>query len=85
MGYSLTKLSIEGEIERLEKNKNRRLGREHLKKGEGGVKGSKGSKTKGLSLLSPSSTPTPSIEKSSGTSRKCANCGQAGHIKTNKK
>lgn len=24
-------------------------------------------------------------DKASGTTRKCANCGQAGHIKTNKK
>ena len=34
---------------------------------------------------SPSCTPAPSIERPVGTTRKCANCGQAGHIKTNKK
>jgi len=30
-------------------------------------------------------SPAQSIEKGGGTSRKCANCGQKGHIKTNKK
>ncbi|TPX08401.1 uncharacterized protein E0L32_010131 [Thyridium curvatum] len=30
-------------------------------------------------------SPAPSIEKNTGTTRKCANCGQVGHIKTNKK
>lgn len=34
---------------------------------------------------SPSATPAPMTEKPTGTTRKCANCGQAGHIKTNKK
>jgi len=29
-------------------------------------------------------SPAPSVEKG-GTTRKCANCGQKGHIKTNKK
>jgi len=33
---------------------------------------------------SPSATPAPA-DKPTGTTRKCANCGQAGHIKTNKK
>lgn len=27
----------------------------------------------------------PSIEKATGTTRRCANCGAKGHIKTNKK
>jgi hypothetical protein len=30
-------------------------------------------------------SPEPTIEKGTGTTRKCANCGQVGHIKTNKK
>lgn len=30
-------------------------------------------------------SPEPSTEKVAGTTRKCANCGQVGHIKTNKK
>lgn len=30
-------------------------------------------------------SPEPSTEKVTGTTRKCANCGQVGHIKTNKK
>lgn len=30
-------------------------------------------------------SPEPTTEKGTGTTRKCANCGQVGHIKTNKK
>lgn len=30
-------------------------------------------------------SPEPTAEKVTGTTRKCANCGQVGHIKTNKK
>lgn len=30
-------------------------------------------------------SPEPTTEKVTGTTRKCANCGQIGHIKTNKK
>jgi transcription initiation factor TFIID subunit 1 len=30
-------------------------------------------------------SPEPTTEKVTGTTRKCANCGQVGHIKTNKK
>ncbi|KAK3945449.1 histone acetyl transferase [Diplogelasinospora grovesii] len=68
------------EQERLEKNKERRKKRENQKKlqqkvkggGLGGGDGEEG-------------TPEPTIEKATGTTRKCANCGQIGHIKTNKK
>jgi transcription initiation factor TFIID subunit 1 len=65
------------EQERLEKNKERRKKREKQKKlqqkiREGGGAGDEGS-------------PEPSTEKVTGTTRKCANCGQVGHIKTNKK
>ncbi|GAB1310553.1 Histone acetyl transferase-2 [Madurella fahalii] len=64
------------EQERLEKNKERRKKREKQKKlqqklKDGGA-GDEGS-------------PEPSTEKVTGTTRKCANCGQVGHIKTNKK
>ncbi|AEO53635.1 TAF1-like protein [Thermothelomyces thermophilus ATCC 42464] len=65
------------EQERLEKNKERRKKREKQKKlqqkmREGGIPGDDDS-------------PEPSTEKVTGTTRKCANCGQVGHIKTNKK
>ncbi|KAL2142728.1 hypothetical protein VTI28DRAFT_816 [Corynascus sepedonium] len=65
------------EQERLEKNKERRKKREKQKKlqqkmRDGGTAGDDGS-------------PEPSTEKVTGTTRKCANCGQVGHIKTNKK
>ncbi|CZT04522.1 related to transcription initiation factor IID 250K chain splice form 2 [Rhynchosporium graminicola] len=81
-------VSIKAELERLNRNKDRRHHRNALKSGI--TKGGKPSKSKGLKsaasgMLSPSSTLAPSIEKAAGTTRKCANCGQAGHIKTNKK
>lgn len=65
------------EQERLEKNKERRKKREKQKKlqqkmRDGGTAGDEGS-------------PEPTTEKVTGTTRKCATCGQVGHIKTNKK
>lgn len=69
----LTNLRIKKELERLEKNKARRQAREQQKelhhKASTGDAGSPGAVDK---------IPT-------GTTRKCANCGQVGHIKTNKK
>ncbi len=64
------------EQERLEKNKERRKKREKQKKlqqkiRDGGVHDD--------------GSPEPTAEKVTGTTRKCANCGQVGHIKTNKK
>lgn len=71
----LTSHRVKTELARLERNKERRHARE---------------KQKGIihtdaDGASPSSTPAKSVEKPTGTTRKCANCGQAGHIKTNKK
>lgn len=69
---------IKKELERLEKNKARRQAREqqkelHHKASTGGDAGSP--KPNG-----------PGVDKvPTGTTRKCANCGQVGHIKTNKK
>ncbi|KAG5920473.1 hypothetical protein E4U61_007843 [Claviceps capensis] len=69
----LQNLRIKKELERLEKNKARRQAREQQKelhqKASTGAAGSPGAVDK---------IPT-------GTTRKCANCGQVGHIKTNKK
>lgn len=74
--------SLEEELARLEKNKDRRLARE---------------KAKGITAPSPApdtamspdgdaaATAGPSKQQPQGTQRKCANCGQVGHIKTNKK
>ena len=64
---------LKKELARLTRNVERREGRE---------------KTKGLQLLtnSPGTPASAGGTKGSGsTSRKCANCGEAGHIKTNKK
>lgn len=70
--------SLEEELARLEKNKDRRLARE---------------KAKGITAPSPADSamsPDDAVASTGrqapqGTQRKCANCGQVGHIKTNKK
>jgi hypothetical protein len=72
----LTINSIKKELSRLERNKERRHAREKQK----GIFRASAERDAG----SPSETPAPS-DKPIGTTRKCANCGQAGHIKTNKK
>ena len=57
---------------RLERNKERRYAREKAKGlGDGDAGGVGGSST--------------GVGKPAGTQRRCANCGQIGHIKTNKK
>ncbi|KAL2063757.1 hypothetical protein VTL71DRAFT_5562 [Oculimacula yallundae] len=80
-------LRCKAELERLHRNKERRHHRNGLKNGisKGSKSKTKGPKSAAAGMLSPSSTLAPSIEKVAGTTRKCANCGQAGHIKTNKK
>ncbi len=75
----LTADRIKKELARLERNKDRRHAREKQK----GI--FRGSTEREITAASPSATPAPSVEKPTGTTRKCANCGQAGHIKTNKK
>ncbi|KAJ8066328.1 hypothetical protein OCU04_005403 [Sclerotinia nivalis] len=75
------RVQVQKELERLERNQDRRHAREKQK--------SKQSMA-GQQLLNPGSpgpsgAPVSSIEKPAGTTRKCANCGQTGHIKTNKK
>lgn len=67
---------LEKELVRLNKNKERRIARD---------------KAKGVHVdgaddgAGPSSSPAAGMPKSAGTQRKCANCNQVGHIKTNKK
>ncbi|KKK12345.1 trimethylguanosine synthase [Aspergillus rambellii] len=63
---------IEQELSRLNRNKERRFARE---------------KQKGVLRAgdSPADGGPGGSSKSAGTQRKCANCGQVGHIKTNKK
>jgi len=73
---------VKKELARLERNRERRHAREKQK---GKVTNARASTNEPENALSPSSTPAPSLEKPTGTTRKCANCGQAGHIKTNKK
>jgi hypothetical protein len=61
--------SLEAELSRLQRNKERRFARE---------------KQKGVFKASTGDSPADGA-KVAGTQRKCANCGQVGHIKTNKK
>jgi hypothetical protein len=61
--------SLENELSRLNRNKERRFARE---------------KQKGALKSSTGDSPADGV-KAAGTQRKCANCGQVGHIKTNKK
>jgi transcription initiation factor TFIID subunit 1 len=70
----LVRKQLEAELGRLERNKDRRLTREKQKAGAAGSPDGP---------ASPGGSATPS--KPTGTQRKCANCGQVGHIKTNKK
>ena len=67
---------LEKELARLQRNKERRIARDKQK----------GVHVDGADdeLVSPSS-PANVPAKVAGTQRKCANCGQVGHIKTNKK
>ncbi|OJJ45376.1 hypothetical protein ASPZODRAFT_134022 [Penicilliopsis zonata CBS 506.65] len=65
---------LEAELSRLNRNKERRFAREKQK----GV-------TKAPGAESPAEGGSGTPGKSGGTQRKCANCGQVGHIKTNKK
>ncbi|KAM7209398.1 Protein of unknown function (DUF3591) domain containing protein [Naviculisporaceae sp. PSN 640] len=83
----------EKEQARLERNRERTKKRDKQKKLQQQVRGSGGGGDMGgLGGFDPMS-PEPSIEggggggggKATGTTRKCANCGQVGHIKTNKK
>lgn len=79
---------LEQEELRLKKNRERRQQREKQKGGArasfSGASGAAGAGGGGLGGGGSGLSPEPSIEKS-GTTRKCANCGQVGHIKTNKK
>lgn len=71
---------VKKELARLERNKERRHAREKQKgifKAESQLDGVAGSPAPG--------TPSQADVTPKGTTRKCANCGQAGHIKTNKK
>lgn len=71
--FTDTFLRIENELSRLNRNKERRFARE---------------KQKGVVRTSGGDSPAEGGSgsgKSAGTQRKCANCGQVGHIKTNKK
>ncbi|KAI1271803.1 hypothetical protein F5Y07DRAFT_381918 [Xylaria sp. FL0933] len=71
---------VEKELSRLLKNQDRRQVREKQGKGK-----KKSANTNGNANANNAASPDASGDKASGgTTRKCANCGQVGHIKTNK-
>lgn len=78
------------ELARLQRNKERREARERQsgKRAAGGGGGGGGGSVYG-DAMSPADAASPSTPGAGGpkqaTTRKCANCGQAGHIRTNKK
>lgn len=70
------------ELARLERNRERRFAREKAK----GITTASPSDAGGAgSPGSPSGSTVLPAKQQPGTQRKCANCGQVGHIKTNKK
>lgn len=74
------------ELARLQRNKERREARER----QSGKRAAGGSGCNyGGDAMSPADAASPSTPGANGpkqaTTRKCANCGQAGHIRTNKK
>lgn len=73
--------SIQDELRRLQRNKERRHAREKQKSLI-----AEGNREMSPTTAACSPAPTgPGGPKTGGTQRKCANCGQVGHIKTNKK
>ena len=96
---TLPKPRVEQELFRLNRNKERRFAREKQKgiiRPDGGGEAespapaadgeAEGSTAGGAAAGSTTGAPTSSSSsKPAGTQRKCANCGQVGHIKTNKK
>ncbi|KAI5291923.1 hypothetical protein KEM52_000029 [Ascosphaera acerosa] len=75
---------IQEELQRLQRNRERRHAREKQRGIGGGSMdlGSPGSASSVFGALAAAGISTP---KGAGTTRKCANCGMTGHIKTNKK
>jgi hypothetical protein len=71
---------VQRELDRLLRNKDRRHAREKNKGRRSSIDGEENTQ-------SPASPNSPAITTKSqvGTTRKCNNCGQTGHIKTNKK
>ncbi|KKZ64857.1 transcription initiation factor TFIID subunit 1 [[Emmonsia] crescens] len=67
---------LQFELQRLQRNKERRHARERQK----GITSDSAERSPGAA-----NSPTTAGPKGGGTQRKCANCGQVGHIKTNKK
>lgn len=91
----LIREKLEREEQRLLKNRERRQQREKQKGGARasvgggsglglGLGGGLGGGGGGGGSVGSAMSPESSVEKG-GTTRKCANCGQVGHIKTNKK
>ena len=84
-------IRVQDEMERLKRNMDRRKARERAK-GIGSPSEANSPAADANDAEDGGSTSTPaggkkgrSKKNTEGTARKCANCGQVGHIKTNKK
>ncbi|KAK5127036.1 hypothetical protein LTR85_008395 [Meristemomyces frigidus] len=96
---ALVKVKVDEELKRIQKNSERRQHRENQKvRAAGGAAGSPSASVAGSPGPSDIDGPAFAINGSTdvtpqkgrgrnkdGTARKCANCGQVGHIKTNRK
>ncbi len=82
---ALKKQELERELARLSRNKERREAREK-QKGIFNPGSPSGAASPGQSDTADGTTPQKGRGRNKdGTARKCANCGQVGHIKTNRK
>ena len=84
---ALKRQELERELARIERNQDRRMARE---KAKGQNIGSPAGASPGQSDADGNSNTDGTPQKGrgrnkDGTARKCANCGQVGHIKTNRK
>ena len=85
---ALKKQRLEKEFARIQRNADRRVARENAKgKGPGSpAAGSPGqSDADGVNSNTDATPQKGRGRNKDGTARKCANCGQVGHIKTNRK
>ena len=85
---TLKRQQIEKEVERIKRNADRRTAREKQKgrvAGSNALPGSPGGPSDADGSNADGTPQKGRGRNKDGTARKCANCGQVGHIKTNRK
>lgn len=81
---AIKKKELEDELRRVERNRERREQREKVK-GRASNADAPSAASPGQSSADGTTPQKTGRGKKDGTARKCANCGQVGHIKTNRK